>query len=68
MVDDDDIDGLAAEYVLGSLDAGERKKIAARRTEVPQRTSTCRVTPTIETVQGHTLYRWLGCRRQAQER
>jgi anti-sigma-K factor RskA len=31
MVDDDDIDGLAAEYVLGSLDAGERKKIAARR-------------------------------------
>jgi anti-sigma-K factor RskA len=32
MVDDDDIDGLAAEYVLGSLDAGERKKIAARRT------------------------------------
>ena len=31
MVDDDDIDGLAAEYVLGSLDAGERKQIAARR-------------------------------------
>ena len=31
MVDDDDIDGVAAEYVLGSLDAGERKKVAARR-------------------------------------
>ena len=31
MTEEDDIDGLAAEYVLGSLDAGERKEVAARR-------------------------------------
>src|ERR1700674_2108251 len=31
MTDDDDIDGLAAEYVLGSLDPAERKEVAARR-------------------------------------
>jgi anti-sigma-K factor RskA len=31
MTEDDDIDGLAAEYVLGSLDAEERKDVAARR-------------------------------------
>lgn len=31
MNEDDDIDGLAAEYVLGSLDVDERKVVAARR-------------------------------------
>ena len=31
MMEDDDIDGLAAEYVLGSLDPAERKEVAARR-------------------------------------
>jgi anti-sigma-K factor RskA len=31
MTDDDDIDGLAAEYVLGSLDPAERNAITARR-------------------------------------
>src|SRR5882757_526236 len=31
MSDADDIDGLAAEYVVGSLDALERKEVAARR-------------------------------------
>jgi anti-sigma-K factor RskA len=31
MTEDDEIDGLAAEYVLGSLDPEERKRIAARR-------------------------------------
>ena len=31
MSEDDDIDGLAAEYVLGSLDVDERKAVAARR-------------------------------------
>ena len=31
MTEEDDIDGLAAEYVLGSLDADERKEVAARR-------------------------------------
>jgi anti-sigma-K factor RskA len=31
MNDDDDIDGLAAEYVLGTLDVDERKAVAARR-------------------------------------
>lgn len=31
MTDDEDIDGLAAEYVLGSLDPSERKVINARR-------------------------------------
>ena len=31
MIDDDDIDGLAAEYVLGSLDHSERKAVDARR-------------------------------------
>src|SRR5882724_7114262 len=31
MTEDDDIDGLAAEYVLGTLDADERKVVAARR-------------------------------------
>ena len=31
MTEDEDIDGLAAEYVLGSLDAGERAAVDARR-------------------------------------
>ncbi|MBR2535775.1 MAG: anti-sigma factor [Hyphomicrobium sp.] len=31
MTEPDDIDGLAAEYVLGTLDAGERAAVAARR-------------------------------------
>jgi anti-sigma-K factor RskA len=31
MNDREDIDGLAAEYVLGSLDAAERQQIVARR-------------------------------------
>jgi anti-sigma-K factor RskA len=31
MTEDDDIDGLAAEYVLGSLDAAERAAVDARR-------------------------------------
>lgn len=31
MTDEDDIDGLAAEYVLGSLDHNERKAVDARR-------------------------------------
>jgi anti-sigma-K factor RskA len=31
MNEDDDIDGLAAEYVLGTLDVAERKVVAARR-------------------------------------
>ena len=31
MNDREDIDGLAAEYVLGTLDAGERAEVAARR-------------------------------------
>jgi anti-sigma-K factor RskA len=31
MTESEDIDGLAAEYVLGSLDADERKDVAARR-------------------------------------
>lgn len=31
MIDDDEIDGLAAEYVLGSLDPSERKAVDARR-------------------------------------
>jgi anti-sigma-K factor RskA len=31
MTDDDDIEGLAAEYVLGSLDAAERAEVAGRR-------------------------------------
>jgi anti-sigma-K factor RskA len=31
MTDDDDIDGLAAEYVLGSLDPVERKEVDVRR-------------------------------------
>jgi hypothetical protein len=30
MTDDDDIDGLAAEYVLGPLDLAERQRVAAR--------------------------------------
>lgn len=32
----DDIDGLAAEYVLGTLDAGERATVAARRQREPE--------------------------------
>jgi len=32
MTEDEDIDGLAAEYVLGSLDAAERADVEARRT------------------------------------
>jgi anti-sigma-K factor RskA len=35
MTDEDDIDGLAAEYVLGSLDADERAAVAARRRNDP---------------------------------
>jgi hypothetical protein len=31
MTEEDDIDGLAAEYVLGSLDAAERRQVDARR-------------------------------------
>jgi anti-sigma-K factor RskA len=31
MIDDDDIEGLAAEYVLGSLESAERVEVAARR-------------------------------------
>jgi anti-sigma-K factor RskA len=31
MTEEDDIDGLAAEYALGSLDVAERKQVAARR-------------------------------------
>jgi anti-sigma-K factor RskA len=31
MTDDDEIDGLAAEYVLGSLEPAERKEVASRR-------------------------------------
>jgi anti-sigma-K factor RskA len=31
MTNDDEIDGLAGEYVLGSLDPVERKEVAARR-------------------------------------
>jgi anti-sigma-K factor RskA len=38
MTDDDDIDGLAAEYVVGSLDPAERAQVAARcRTDVALR-------------------------------
>ena len=36
MTGEDDIDGLAAEYVLGTLDAGERASVAARRVREPQ--------------------------------
>ena len=36
MTDADDIDGLAAEYVLGTLDAAERASVAARRQREPQ--------------------------------
>jgi len=35
MTDDKDIDGLAGEYVLGTLDAGERASVAARRLREP---------------------------------
>ena len=35
MIDEDDIDGLAGEYVLGTLDAGERASVAARRLREP---------------------------------
>jgi anti-sigma-K factor RskA len=31
MIEDEDIDGLAAEYVLGSLDPAERRQVDARR-------------------------------------
>jgi len=31
MTEEEDIDGLAAEYALGSLDVAERKQVAARR-------------------------------------
>ena len=31
MIEEEDIDGLAAEYVLGSLDAPERRQVGARR-------------------------------------
>lgn len=36
MTDDEDIEGLAAEYALGTLDAGERASVAARRLREPQ--------------------------------
>jgi anti-sigma-K factor RskA len=35
MTEEDDIDGLAAEYALGSLDADERRTVAARRRNDP---------------------------------
>jgi anti-sigma-K factor RskA len=35
MIDEDDIDGLAAEYVLGSLDDEERRAVAMRRRNDP---------------------------------
>ena len=36
MTEEEDIDGLAAEYVLGSLDPAERRKVSARRqTDAP---------------------------------
>ncbi len=35
MIDADDIDGLAGEYVLGTLDAGERASVSARRLREP---------------------------------
>ena len=36
MIEDEDIDGLAAEYVLGSLDPAERRQVDARRqTDAP---------------------------------
>jgi anti-sigma-K factor RskA len=35
MTDDDDIDALAGEYVLGTLDAAERAAVAARRLREP---------------------------------
>ena len=35
MIDADDIDGLAGEYVIGTLDAGERTAVAARRLREP---------------------------------
>lgn len=35
MNDADDIDGLAGEYVLGTLDSGERAEVAARRLREP---------------------------------
>ena len=35
MTDDDDIDAIAGEYVLGTLDAGERASVAARRLREP---------------------------------
>src|SRR3989337_4533945 len=36
MTDADDIDGLAGEYVLGTLDASERAAVAAGRLREPQ--------------------------------
>jgi anti-sigma-K factor RskA len=39
MTEEEDIDGLAAEYVLGSLDAAERADVAARRTLDPSLTA-----------------------------
>lgn len=35
MTDDDDIDAIAGEYVVGTLDAGERAAVAARRLREP---------------------------------
>lgn len=35
MTEDDDIDAIAGEYVLGTLDAGERVSVAARRLREP---------------------------------
>ncbi len=35
MTGDEDLDGLAGEYVLGTLDADERAAVAARRLREP---------------------------------
>ena len=35
MTDDEDIDGLAGEYVIGTLNASERASVAARRAREP---------------------------------
>ena len=35
MIDENDIEGLAGEYVLGTLDGAERTAIAARRLREP---------------------------------
>ena len=40
MSENEDIDALAAEYVLGTLDAGERAAVAARRNREPNLAAT----------------------------